>query len=136
MLTKLGIFLRKLRIDHNEILKNMADKLGVSVSFLSAVETGKKKMPSEWNRTICCIYQLNPQQIQEFTSAIAETAKTIEFNFAHANTTQKQLAVSFARNLPDISEEQASNLARILLNINRRKWNTWHIKLNLFREHK
>ena len=38
MLTSLGKFLRKLRIDRGEILKDMADKLGVTVSFLSAVE--------------------------------------------------------------------------------------------------
>ena len=42
MLTSLGKFLRKLRIDNNELLKDMAQKLNVSVSFLSAVENGKK----------------------------------------------------------------------------------------------
>ena len=43
MLTALGKFLRKLRIDNGEILKDMADKLGVTASFLSAVENGKKQ---------------------------------------------------------------------------------------------
>ena len=43
MLTSLGKFLRKIRIDNDEYLKDMADKLGVTVSFLSAVENGKKK---------------------------------------------------------------------------------------------
>ena len=43
MLTSIGRFLRKLRIDHGEILKDMADALGVSSAFLSAVENGKKK---------------------------------------------------------------------------------------------
>ena len=46
MLTALGRFLRKIRIDRNELLKDMADKLEVSASFLSAVENGKKSMPS------------------------------------------------------------------------------------------
>ena len=56
MLTMLGKFLRKLRIDRNELLKDMAGKLDVTVSFLSSVENGKKKMPSakpsqsSWNR--------------------------------------------------------------------------------------
>ena len=44
MLTSLGRFLRKLRIDRGEILKNMAEKLEVTSSFLSAVENGKKRM--------------------------------------------------------------------------------------------
>lgn len=45
MLTGIGKFLRKLRIDNEEILKDMADALGVSSAFLSAVENGRKKMP-------------------------------------------------------------------------------------------
>ena len=42
--TKLGIALRKIRLDRQELLKNMADKLKVSSAFLSAVETGKKRL--------------------------------------------------------------------------------------------
>ena len=48
MLTSLGKFLRKLRIDIGETLRDMADKLSVSSAFLSAVENGKKKMPESW----------------------------------------------------------------------------------------
>ncbi len=45
MLTQFGIFLRKLRLDSNEIMKEMATKLDVSPSFLSTVENGKKTIP-------------------------------------------------------------------------------------------
>ena len=45
MITEYGKFLRKLRIDQGQILKTMAEKLGVSSAFLSAVENGKKKIP-------------------------------------------------------------------------------------------
>ena len=37
--TKLGIALRKIRLDRQEFLKDMADRLKVSSAFLSAVET-------------------------------------------------------------------------------------------------
>jgi len=49
MITEYGKFLRKLRIDQGQILKTMAEKLGVSSAFLSAVENGKKKIP----KTFC-----------------------------------------------------------------------------------
>ena len=39
-----GIFCRKLRLDNNQILKEMADALGVSSSYLSAVENNKRKI--------------------------------------------------------------------------------------------
>ena len=43
MITRFGKELRKIRIDHGEILKDMAEKLQVTPSFLSSVEVGKKK---------------------------------------------------------------------------------------------
>ena len=38
MLTELGKILRKIRIDRQELLRDMAGTLGVSVAYLSAVE--------------------------------------------------------------------------------------------------
>ena len=73
MLTSIGRFLKKLRIDRGEILKDMAEKLDVTVSFLSAVENGKKHMPAAWNEKICTLYDLSEEQKREFTTAIAET---------------------------------------------------------------
>ena len=48
LLTKLGRFLRKIRIDRGELMIDMAEKLGVTPAFLSAVENGKRKPPKEW----------------------------------------------------------------------------------------
>ena len=45
MLTKFGKELRKIRIENDEILKDMADKLNVTAAYLSAVENGNRKVP-------------------------------------------------------------------------------------------
>ena len=47
-LTEFGKFSRKLRIDNGELLKDMAIKLNVTVSYLSAVEIGKRNIPEKW----------------------------------------------------------------------------------------
>ena len=114
MLTSIGKFLRKLRIDQGEILKDMADKLGVTVSFLSAVENGKKKMPSSWNKKICDLYQLDTEQKDAFTVAIAETENTIEMNLDETSMGHRELAVSFARKFPDIDDFQVKKKKKIL----------------------
>lgn len=114
MLTSLGKFLRKLRIDQGEILKDMADKLHVTVSFLSAVENGKKKMPSNWNGKICQLYDLDEQQREEFTTAIAQTEEAIEMNFADASLGRRELAVSFARKFNSIDDAQVEAIRKIL----------------------
>ena len=114
MLTSLGRFLRKLRIDQGEILKDMAEKLNVTVSFLSAVENGKKRMPSNWNGKICQIYSLTEQQREEFTSAIAETEDAIEMNLVNVNMGRRELAVSFARRFNSIDDSQVEAIRKIL----------------------
>ena len=114
MLTSLGRFLRKLRIDRNELLRDMAEKLRVSVSFLSAVENGKKHMPATWNTQICEIYELSEDQRSEFTRAIAETEETLEMNLAGTGINSRRLAVSFARNLPYFTDEQVEAMQRIM----------------------
>lgn len=114
MLTSIGRFLRKLRIDEGEILKDMAEKLGVTVSFLSAVENGKKHMPATWNSRICELYHLNEDQRDAFTKAIAETEDAIEMNFIGKSIQNRELAVSFARKFSDINDEQAEAIRRIL----------------------
>lgn len=42
MLTEFGKVLRNIRLDNNEILKNMSDKLNISPSFLSSIENGRR----------------------------------------------------------------------------------------------
>ena len=115
MITSLGKFLRKLRIDHGEILKHMADKLGVTVSFLSAVENGKKRMPSDSNEQICTLYNLSNQQKEDFTAAIAETTKAIEMDLVSASMEQRELAVSFARSFSKLDDAQMEEIRNILL---------------------
>ena len=114
MLTSLGRFLRKLRIDNGEILKNMADRLNVTVSFLSAVENGKKHMPPSWNTRICSLYKLNNQQQSEFSAAVAETEDALAMDFNGVSLGKRELAVSFARKFAEFDEEQLANIKKIL----------------------
>ncbi len=51
-LTIFGKTIRKARIDTNETLLNMAKELEVSPSFLSGLETGRKKISEEWVQKI------------------------------------------------------------------------------------
>ena len=55
-LSEFAVFCKKLRIDNNQILKDMAGLLNVSSSYLSAVENGKRKIPDEWYDRISNLY--------------------------------------------------------------------------------
>ena len=56
MLTQFGKELRHIRLDRDEKLKDMAEKLGVTVSYLSAVENGKRNIPDNWIEMIASEY--------------------------------------------------------------------------------
>ncbi len=47
-ITAFGKAVRKARIDTDETMVSMAETLGVSVAFLSSLENGRKKIPTEW----------------------------------------------------------------------------------------
>jgi HTH-type transcriptional regulator, competence development regulator len=113
-LTHLGKFLRKLRIDRGELLRTMATHLGVSMSFLSSVENGKKGMPSEWVAKIPDLYKLTDAQKQEFDAAVAESEKGIGVKFAGLSEENKKLSVAFARKINTLSEEDRKLLQDLL----------------------
>lgn len=62
MLTDFGRILRKIRIDCDEILKDMTEKLNVSAAYLSAVEMGKRNIPEHWVNKIAEFYNLSKDE--------------------------------------------------------------------------
>lgn len=114
MLTPIGKFLRKLRIDSNELLNDMADKLCVSSAFLSAVENGKKRMPPTWKDLIIDAYNLNSDQADDFCSAIAECENKIEIHLNDFSDEQKKLAITLARKFSDLDSKQMALFNKIL----------------------
>lgn len=114
-LTQLGKFLRKLRIDRSELLRDMAKKLDVALSFLSAVENGKKNMPSEWIIKLADLYTLSDKQKKDLDAAVAESEKGIGVKFTGLSADERKLSVAFARKIKSLSASEQTQLERILL---------------------
>ncbi len=110
MLTDIGRYLRKLRIDNDETLKNMAEKLDVSSAFLSAVENGKKKMPEAWMAKICNLYNLTEEDAALFQAAIINTNQSIELNLENSSEQKRDLAITFARHFKSLDDESSQLL--------------------------
>ena len=114
MITAFGKFLRNLRMDKDEILKTMADKLGVTSSFLSAVENGKKKIPNGWVEKISSLYALTDEKVIELQDAASETNECVEIGLTNLSFQQRELAFSFARKLNGFDEKELQELWQIL----------------------
>ena len=77
MATEFGKFLRKLRIDADETQGDMAKRLDVAQSFLSAVENGKKGISKVLCSKILDSYSLSLEQKYQLTMLFMEDVKTI-----------------------------------------------------------
>lgn len=114
MKTTAGNFLRDVRLDKSETLRDMAEALGVSSAFLSAVENGKKKMPDSWYSTLSQKYNLDSSQLAELKNAVLESSDVIKLNLSKTNTTSRRLAVSFARSFETLNKKESEEILKIL----------------------
>lgn len=106
MVNSFGKFCRKLRIDRNELLYDMAAKLGVSSAFLSKVENGKKKPPEEWKDILIREYDLNERQIKELNQYMYEAQNYNSIDISHMNDNDRMLMLSFARRFNNIDKSK------------------------------
>jgi len=117
MLTEFGKCLRRLRIECEELLKDMADKLGVTSSYLSAVETGKRNIPDDWVEKISNCYKLDMLELEALQNAADNSVNTITININRMPKKKKETAILFARRFKDDDvDESAIEAIRSLLN--------------------
>lgn len=74
-MTKFGKELRKYRIDHDMIMKDMAVRLGIGVATLSKYEHGKKKLDRSMFDKIKMEFSLNQWEIRSFEKALEEDGR-------------------------------------------------------------
>jgi len=113
-LTRFGEFVRILRIKRREVMGDMAKALGVRVSFLSAVENGKKNPPSDWLDKLSAVYNLAGGERKELEEAIEESKTQYRISTENAGVNQRKAAMVFARSFDDLDDETAVKIMDIL----------------------
>lgn len=106
MANSFGKFCKRLRIDREELLFDMAKTLGVSTAFLSKVENGKKKPPQEWRDVLIKAYNLDEKQTQELDDVIFEARNKDSLDISKMSDEDKALMLSFARRLDTIDKNK------------------------------
>lgn len=106
--TEFGKFMRKIRIEKNLILKDVAELLGVSSAFLSAVEVGKKSIPTKWVDDLPRVLNLNDAEKTRLQKAINSSKHTITIT-EKDNVSVEMLAL-LARKCEGISKEDIKKI--------------------------
>lgn len=116
MLTEFGKITRKIRIDNDVLLKDMANELNISSAFLSKLETGKSKPNLKLADKIKDIYQLDDRDYNDLVNAInIDTNNIIQHVFAKSKSDMK-LIIKFANALKHMPKTQKQELAKLLYN--------------------
>lgn len=115
MISKFGLYIRKIREQENDSLRQMAIKLGISAAFLSAMEVGRKQIPLEYVEKIKGIYNLTKEQEVELENSIYETNERVPIELAAMNEAQKDVSLMFARKIKTADEDLLRKLKEALL---------------------
>ena len=113
-MTEFGKELRKLRIDRGEILKDMADKYGVTSSYLSAIECGKRSIPEKMIPWLKEEYGLTGAQARRLEEARDRSLPEVSIQFDGVSDEQRDVALKFARTFKDLTPEQTKAIEEFL----------------------
>jgi len=113
MLTPFGKSLRQLRIDKGLRLLDVADALGVSSAYLSAIETGRKPIPDGFVAQVGRAMPISAEEVRMLRRAADRTRKEIKVDALPDE--QRELLAAFARKLDDVPDELLDQLKKIVL---------------------
>lgn len=112
MLTQFGKLLRIIRINSGDSAKDMAKKLNLSPSYLSAIENGNRRIPSDMEQLLCEAYPLSDVDKEKIRFAILETHEILKIDITSFSPEKKALLYSFVKD--DISDEKISQILSII----------------------
>lgn len=121
--TPFGKILRKIRIDNDETLKDMSEKFNVTSSHLSAVETGKRSIPKQWQDIIVKEYNLNENETNQLKKSILHSATEVKINTIDLNKDEKELVFAFASRFKHLNNQDKEEIKSILKKIDSKEFN-------------
>lgn len=114
MLTELGKYLRRYRINNGLLLKDMANALNITPAYLSAIENGKRPPTTELINKIEQVFHFTENETKDLMDTYYQTINEITINTKSANDKQTDLGLVFARKIDSLSDEQISKIYQIL----------------------
>ncbi|MEG1520234.1 MAG: helix-turn-helix transcriptional regulator [Clostridia bacterium] len=111
-------FLKILRIENGENAKEMADKVGISPSYLSAIENGKRVIPLSFQSEIVEKYKLSDDQRSEFVKSIEDSSSFIKLDFSDCRNDPNVLKIKkivFALTKKEISPQAVDEIYNLVM---------------------
>lgn len=112
MLTPFGVAARTFRLEKGLRLLDVAEALGVTASYLSAVETGRKPLPDGFADQVARIMGLDAAETEKLKVSEDRTKKEVRLD--KMPESQRALVAAFARRVDDLPADLAADLKKFL----------------------
>jgi len=115
MLSAYGKILRKIRIDNNELLNEMATKLKVSSALLSYIENGKREIPKDFTSKVIEVYALDAEVAEQLRAEEINDKKAVKVDLPpQASLVRRETAMLFARTFNNMNDDVLAKIRELL----------------------
>lgn len=114
MATQFGKELKKLRIDLGITLMDMANKINVSAAFLSAIETGRKRIPDGTLDVLAATFPAIANERNKFEVLVNQARKEVSVPLKDASYDDALLATALARRFSSLSAEDKERIRSLV----------------------
>ncbi len=118
MVSNFGLVMREIRSKAGDSLRTCAAKLDISAPFLSAMEVGRRPIPSHYLEKIKSIYDLSEEEYTVLYNSVVETNKRVDIGIDRMTDAQKEVSVTFARKIENADSELVEKLRKVLMESN------------------
>lgn len=122
--TSLAKFLRILRIQNDELLGDMAGKLGIMPSYLSSIEANRRPLTTSLKQKLVDAYALDETDQAKLDTCIVEAARSVEVNLSHVRDETilpkyVDTALLFAKDLSTLGGAELDAIQKLLTSFNK-----------------
>lgn len=115
MTTQFGKELKKLRIDLGMTLMDMARSIEMSAAFLSAIETGRKRIPDNFLDLLASRFAAVKAERQKYEVLINQTRNEVRMQLNNASYDDALLATALARRFSSLSAEEKERIRSLII---------------------
>ena len=115
MTSTFGKTLKKYRKIHKDTLKSLADKLDISLPFLSSIEIGRRKVTIDIIKKIRDLYSLTEEEYNELFIAMVDSNDRVSIEISKMNEAQREVSLAFARKIENADPQLLEKLRKVLV---------------------
>ena len=101
MATEFGKILRIIRINSGDTAKVMADKLGISVPYLNAIENGRRDIPTDLPDRVVAAYSLSEKDQQNLNDAVVASKDKVKIDLTELAEKKRRVILALANDEVD-----------------------------------